>query len=122
MLRASKLVDELIQGVDRQLPTQRPNLGQQVLFQPLHPLQDAGTMRVSLWGAQGACGTGGQGLPAIWAAHSPTPSGTQPWALQHEEGPASSRYRCREVRECRHSPSPQTIPVSPALPPTDPLS
>lgn len=31
-LRAPKLVDELIQSVDRQLPAQHPHLGQQVLL------------------------------------------------------------------------------------------
>lgn len=39
-LRAPKLVDELVQCVHRQLPTQCSHLGQQALFQPFHPLQD----------------------------------------------------------------------------------
>lgn len=51
--------DELVQGVDWQLPAQRLHLGQQVLLQPLSPLQDTRDVQVPLWGAQGACGAGG---------------------------------------------------------------
>ena len=61
LLWASQLVDKLIQGIDRQLPAQRPHLGQQVLLQALDPLQDARAVQVPLWGAQGACGAGGSG-------------------------------------------------------------
>lgn len=108
-LGTPKLVNELIQGVDGQLSAQCPNLGQQVLLQSLHPLQDAGAMRVPLWGAQGPCRAEGQGLLTIWPAHSPTHSETQPWALQDEEVPTSSGYRGRrgvgaEVWGSRHSP------------------
>lgn len=60
-LWAPQLIDELVQGVDWQLPAQRLHLGQQVLFQPLNPLQDTGAVQVPLWGAQGACGAGGSG-------------------------------------------------------------
>lgn len=60
-LWAPQLVDELVQGVDWQLPAQRLHLGQQVLLQPLNPLQDTGAVQVPLWGAQGACGAGGSG-------------------------------------------------------------
>lgn len=60
-LWAPQLIDELVQGVDWQLPAQRLHLGQQVLLQPLNPLQDPGAVQVPLWGAQGACGAGGSG-------------------------------------------------------------
>lgn len=60
-LWAPQLIDELVQGVDWQLPAKRLHLGQQVLFQPLNPLQDTGAVQVPLWGAQGACGAGGSG-------------------------------------------------------------
>lgn len=56
MFRAPQLVDELVQGVDWQLPAQHLHLGQQVLLQPFHTLQDTRSMGVSLWGAQEACG------------------------------------------------------------------
>lgn len=74
VLGAPKLVDELVQSVDGQLPAQRPHLGQEVLPQPLHTLQDTGAVRVSLQGAQGPCRARGQGVPASPPAHSPTGS------------------------------------------------
>lgn len=61
VLGAPELVDELVQGVHGQLPAQRPHLGQQVLLQLLHTLQDAGAVRVPLQGAQGSCRAGGSG-------------------------------------------------------------
>lgn len=50
----SELVDELVQGVDWQLPAQGPHLVQKVLLQLFHPLQDTRAMGVPL--LQGTCG------------------------------------------------------------------
>lgn len=81
-LRAPELVDELIQGVDRQLPAQQPHLGQQVLLQPLNAFQDAGAVQVPLRGAKGACRAGRSGETVRATCHSPTRGGPQPRALQ----------------------------------------
>lgn len=60
-LRTPKLVNELVQGVDRQLPAQCSHLGEEALLQVLHPFQDTRTMQVPLLGTHGACRTEGPG-------------------------------------------------------------
>ena len=61
-LRTPKLVDELVQRVDWQLPAQRSHLGKQTLFQPFYPFHDTRALQVSLKWVQGTsviCGVCG---------------------------------------------------------------
>lgn len=57
-LRTPKLVDELVQRVDWQLPAQRSHLGKQTLFQPFYPFHDTRALQVSLKWVQGTWGWG----------------------------------------------------------------
>lgn len=115
-LRAPQLVNELVQGVDRQLPAQHQDLGQQVLLQPLHPLQDAGSVQIPLQGARGACRARGAGDGPVITATAPLMVGLG--LGPKDKGVPASPSDGAGVRTILPTPR---LCVSPALPLPSPL-